>query len=185
MIKKLFIIPGWEANPTANWFPWLKKELEKKGYSVEVPEMPDTMKPTLKSWVNHLKKIIGAPDENTYLVGHSLGVITILRYLEGLKSERIGGAIFVAGFPEKISYQELDSFFQKPLDYKKIKNIANKFIAIHSDNDPFVTIRNGELLRDNLDAEMIIISNAGHLNAEDRYFKLPIVLDKILEITKL
>ncbi|MBU4141279.1 hypothetical protein KKE99_00155, partial [Patescibacteria group bacterium] len=29
--KRIFIIHGWEGAPESNWFPWLKKQLEKQG----------------------------------------------------------------------------------------------------------------------------------------------------------
>jgi predicted alpha/beta hydrolase family esterase len=119
------------------------------------------------------------------LVGHSLGVITILRYLESLPEDvKIGGAILVAGFPEPIGFKELDSFFRIPLDYEKVKKSAKMIIAIHSDNDPFVPIENGYLLRDKLGAELVIIPKSGHLNEGDGYFKLPIALDYIIKWNK-
>ena len=181
-MKRVFIIHGWEGKPDSNWFPWLTKELEARGFEVAVPQMPDAMNPTLGVWLSHVQKIVGEPSENTFLIGHSLGVITILRFLEALGgSKKIGGAILVAGFSEPIAYEELNSFFQTPLDYEKIKASVNKIVAIHSDNDPHVPMRNGELLRDHLGAELIVLKNAGHINGEDGFTELPIVLGKIIE----
>lgn len=181
--KKTYIIHGWEATPDANWFPWLKKELIKKGIKAEVPAMPNTNHPNYKEWLDFLQEIIKNPGENTYLVGHSLGVIAILRYLESLSEGlKISGAILVAGFPEPIGFKELDSFFQTPLNYEKVKKSAKMIVAIHSDNDPYVPIENGYLLRDKLDAELIIIPNAKHLNEGDGYFRLPIVYSLITNI---
>ncbi len=183
MVKKVFVIHGWEATPKSNWFPWLKKELKNQGFEVYMPPMPDTLNPDLSKWLYYLQKLAKNPNKNTYFVGHSLGVITILRYLENLPADiQIGGAILVAGFPKPIGYEELNSFFTTPLDYEKVKNSANKFVAIHSDNDPYVPIENGYLLRDKLGAELVILPNSGHLNAGDGYFRLPIVLEKIIEI---
>src|SRR3989338_3050206 len=81
-MKRIFIIHGWDFNPKMNWYPWLKKKLEKEGFKVIVPEMPNTSKPKINEWVSHLKKVIGKLDENTYFVGHSMGNQTIMRYLE-------------------------------------------------------------------------------------------------------
>lgn len=184
-MKRVFIIHGWEASPESNWFPWLKEELEKKRFSVQVPAMPNTMKPTLNSWLKHLQSIIREPDENTYLVGHSLGVITILRYLESLPSEKkVGGIVLVAGFPEPISYDELNNFFITPLDYQKVRSSAGEVVAIHSENDPHVPLKNGEILKEKIGAKLLIVQNAGHLNAEDGFIELSIILESLLEMAE-
>ncbi|MDP3057743.1 MAG: alpha/beta hydrolase [bacterium] len=181
--KRVFIIHGWEAVPESNWFPWLKEELEKQNIDVAVPMMPNTYHPIFSEWLAHLKKNIGTPDKNTYLVGHSLGVITILRFLELLPlGQKIGGVVLVAGFPEPIGYDEIKSFFVTPLDYEKIKNSAEKFIAINSDDDPYVPLRNGEILRDKLGAELIIVPNGNHLNEGAGFTELPVVLESLLKI---
>ena len=41
MKKRVFIIHGWEGYPEECWFPWLKTEIEKTGFEVVVPNMPD------------------------------------------------------------------------------------------------------------------------------------------------
>jgi len=180
--KKTYIIHGWEANPNCNWFPWLKEELTKRNIKAIVPIMPNTNTPDCTEWVKHLKQIIKNPDKNTYLVGHSLGVIAILRFLELIPmNNKIGGIILVAGFSEPIGFKVLNSFFQTTLNYEKIKKSVKMIIVINSDNDPYVPIENGYLLRDKLEAKLIIIPNAGHLNEGDGFFRLPIVLDYLLK----
>jgi len=184
-LKKVYIIHGWEGSPEGNWFPWLKKELESRDFEVYVPAMPDSDNPKFSGWLSELKKVVGDPNENIYLVGHSLGVITILRYLESLSSDqKIGGIILVAGFPESIGYEELSSFFEKPVDYSKVKEHVSKIIAINSDNDPYVPLKNGEILRDKLNAKLIIVPKAGHINADDGYLELPAALDELLKMAK-
>ena len=84
-MKKVYIIHGWEGDPQNNWFPWLKKELESKGFEVFVPEMPDTDKPVKSVWLKTMQELVKNPDANTYLVGHSMGCQAIQRYLESLE----------------------------------------------------------------------------------------------------
>lgn len=106
IMKRAFLIHGWEGDPEEEWRPWLKKELEKKGFEVYVPAMPDTATPTMEKWVPFLAEIVGKPDENCYFVGHSLGCITILRYLETLnEGEKVGGVVLVAGFGHDLEYE--------------------------------------------------------------------------------
>ncbi len=183
MPKRVYIIHGWGGSPEGNWFPWLKKELEKIDIKVEVLPMPHSDNPILSEWLDTLKNAIDKPDENVYLIGHSLGPITIVRYLETLgKGEKIGGAVFIAGFPESVGIEETKTFFETPVDYEKVKSSADKFVAINSDNDPYVPIKMGELLRDKLGAELIIMKNAGHINKASGYAELSIVFEKLKEI---
>lgn len=183
-MKRAFVIHGWEGKPDSNWFPWLKKELESKGFAVESPQMPNADTPKLEEWLSHLQNVIGTPDENTFLVGHSLGTIAILRYLEKLGNQKIGGAVLVAGFPESIGYKELASFFQTPLNYEKIKKSCKNFVVINSDDDPYVPVKFGEILRDKLGAKLIIMKNAGHINEGNGHFQLPVALEEILKMSE-
>lgn len=163
--KRVYIIHGWEGTPESNWFQWLKKQLESRGFEVIVPAMPNTNYPVFSEWLAHLKKIVGKADLDTYLVGHSLGVIAILKYLESLLPEqKIGGVVMVAGFSESLSIAETESFFAMPLNYEKVKNSAEKFIAINSDDDPYVPLKKGEILRDKLGAKLIVVPKGSHLN---------------------
>src|SRR3989338_3198510 len=97
MEKRVFIIHGWGGSPNEGWFPWLKRELGARGFLVYALNMPHTDTPTIGEWVDYLTEAVGEADENTYLVGHSIGCQTILRMAEGLEEdERLGGAVFVA-----------------------------------------------------------------------------------------
>jgi len=81
-MKKALIIHGWESNSQDHWFQDEKKYLESIGYKVLVPDMPYTMKPKMDEWVKIVKDF--SPDEESVLIGHSLGAPTILRFLKML-----------------------------------------------------------------------------------------------------
>src|SRR3989338_5397140 len=105
MTKRFFVIHCWEGHPNNNWYPWLKEELERSGVQVDVPAMPSPGFPVMAEWMERLRQTINNPDETVCLVGHSLGVIAILPYLESLPGDKkIGAAVLVAGFAEPIGY---------------------------------------------------------------------------------
>src|SRR3989344_5777158 len=62
-MKRAFIIHGWGGEPTSNWHPWLKKELERNNFEVEVPTMPNTDAPEMESWVEKLIETVGKAEE--------------------------------------------------------------------------------------------------------------------------
>lgn len=188
-MKKVVIVHCWDGYPNYCWYPKTKKELEAKGFEVSVPEMPETATPKLSLWLPKLRKAAPSPNEDLYLVGHSAGVITILRYLENLtKSEEVGGVVFVAGFTDDLGYEELKNFFEKPIDFEKIKSKAKHFIAIHSDNDPYVSLKFGDIFRDKLNAKVIIKHNMNHFSGpvDDKisYTSLPDVAKAIEEMAR-
>jgi len=187
-MKRVFIVHGWGGSPKEAWFPWLKKELEQKGYSVTVPSMPDSEEPVIEKWVSHLSKTVGEPNEETYFVGHSIGCQTIMRYLAST-NKKVGGCVFVGGW---FTLSELETseektiakpWLQTSIDFSAIKKTTKKIIAIFSDDDPYVPLENVKMFEKNLQAKTIIEHSKGHMGGESKTFKLQSALDSVLKIT--
>ena len=183
MAKRVFIIHRWEGTPKDDWYPWLKEELEHRGFEVIIPAMPNTENPTIEEWVPALEKAIGEVDKDTYLIGHSVGCQTIIRYLQETDA-KVGGVLFVAGW---LSLQGLETQEEKdvtepwlttPIDFDKIKRLSNKITAIFSLDDPFVPISDSVIFREKLGAKTITEKNKGHFN-EKRY---EIILNEFLKL---
>lgn len=141
-MKRIIIVHGWSGSPNDNWLPWLGLEINKLGYEVIAPTMPDADRPIIETWVSHLAQVVGAPDEETYLIGHSVGCQTILRYLESIKTP-IAGAIFVAGWfnLENLETEEekklAGPWIETPINIEKVKAVLPKSTLIISDNDDY------------------------------------------------
>ncbi len=189
--KRVFIIHGWGGYPEEGCFPQLKKELEAKGFIVKNPAMPNSLRPEIETWVNYLKEQIGAPDENVILFGHSIGVQTILRYLESLpKGVKIAGAVFLAGWMHltEVTYEEegdreiAKPWLDTPINWDEVRKKAGKFIAIFSDDDPFVPLSESKIFENMLGAKIIVEHNKGHFSAETGIQELASAFDSILEI---
>ncbi|MEW6617604.1 MAG: alpha/beta hydrolase [Patescibacteria group bacterium] len=191
-MKQVFIIHGWDGYPEEGWFPWLKKELELRGFSVVVPQLPQSEEPRIRNWVPEVQRIVGVPNKDTYFVGHSMGCQTIIRYLEGLPDGiKIGGAVFVAGFLKRLTNLEDDDtvkdvekeWLSTPLDLKRVSFHLSKSIAIFSDNDPYVPLENKKDFKEQLNSELIIEREMGHFSGSTGTKELPIVLESLLKIT--
>ena len=186
-MNRVIIIHCWEGYPEYCWYPQTKKELEKEGFEVRVPEMPETISPKLSGWLPKLKEIAGVPDEELFLIGHSLGCITIMRYLENLSDkEKIGGVIFVAGFTDDLGYKELTNFFTKPINFEKIREKSKEFCLINSDDDPYVSLNHADILKEKLGAKSIIKHNMKHFSGpidnEESCISLPEVTDEVIKM---
>ncbi|MEK6936237.1 MAG: alpha/beta hydrolase [Nanoarchaeota archaeon] len=191
-MKKIYLIHRWDGNPDSDWYPWLKKELQNKGFEIIIPEMPDTAEPKIDKWVSELKDVIKTVDEDTYFIGHSIGCQTIMRYLEKLpEKNKIAGAIFVAGWfklanLEGAEVEEIAKpWLETPINLDNLNHKIKKLIVILSDNEPYDFIKeNSEIFKEKLNAKIIIEKQKGHFTEDDGVTKLPIVLNKLLEMLK-
>lgn len=181
-MKRAVIVHCWGGDSNYAWYPWAKAELEKMGYQVIVPDMPDPDSPKLLTWVPHLQQIVGEPDAELVLIGHSIGTVTIMRYLENLpEGKQIDKAILVAAFTDQLGFRELENFFETKLDFDKIRSkVKNGFVVIQSDDDPYVSEQYGTRLKEGLGAKLIIKHGAKHMSgaadSEEACSELPEVI---------
>lgn len=190
MKKRVFIVHGWDGSPNQkDWIPWLKKELENKGYKVQAPYMPNSSNPKIEIWIPFLNQTVGDVDQNTFFVGHSIGCQTIIRYLERLPShKKVGGAVLIAPFftLDNLVIEEdkkiAKPWLETPIDFEEIKRHCRKFVAIFSDNDPDVSLRNKEMFEQKLSAKTFVEHQKGHFSEDAGITQLPIALKSILEI---
>ncbi len=179
-MKRVFLIHGWEGRPDNHWFPWLKRELEARYIKVFAPAMPNPTHPNLDEWIMMIRDWVGEIDPETFFVGHSLGCIAILKYLERTKiNAKFGTAVFVGGFKDDINEKELFEFTRDPLDFEKIKGKGN-FVSIASDNDEQVTLSASMALAHALDSKIIVLKGKGHFCKSDGVVSLPEVLEALL-----
>ncbi|MCL5091009.1 MAG: alpha/beta hydrolase [Patescibacteria group bacterium] len=170
---------------SGNWFPWLKKELEKKGYLVWVPDLPNPDEPTQDEWLKTIFSHGWQFDSGSVLIGHSIGATLILRILEKLPEEiKIDKAILVAGTLDigtnSAHFIYKRGLVKEPFSWGKIKKSAKEFYFIHSDNDPYeCDFKHGEVMQKKLGGELIIKKGEGHFNLEkeSEYKQFPFLLE--------
>lgn len=182
-MNNIFIFHGTEGYPEENWFPWLKEKLEALGHQVFVPQFPSPpiVPAKISEWFEVLKGYEQYINEDTIFVGHSLGGVFTLRILEKL-DHPVRAALFV-GTPvgvQPITYYDRDvSFSGFSFDWPAIKSKAKSFVAFQSDNDPYVSLGNGQELAKELGIELSFIPNAGHFNQKAGYTQFDELLKKI------
>lgn len=147
-MKNALILHGTGNNSRGNWFPWLKGELEQRGYEVWSPDLPGADKPSIKRYNDY---ILGNGrwvfNERSVLIGHSSGAVAILGLLQHLpKDAVVDTCILVSSFKNNLGSKDFDGLFEEPFDFKKIKKHAKRFIFIHSDNDPYCPLDHAEYL---------------------------------------
>ena len=187
-MKRIILVHRWDGGPEADWYPWIKKELGKRKIKVEIPLMPEPARPEIDAWVSFLSRHVKKTDADTYFIGHSVGCQTILRYIETLPpEEKIGGVIFVApwftlhGLTTDDEREVARSWLTEHFNFEKVKKRKIPFVALFSDDDPFVPLDNADLFKNKLGAQIIIEKGQGHYTE----ITAPSVLQEVLKMLQL
>jgi len=185
------VVHRWDGSPAADWYPWLKKTLEKQNVKVTVIKMPHPDAPSIDDWVAAVVKAVPVPDAQTFFVGHSVGCQTIMRYLEKLPSSaKVAGVVFVGGWfilsPESTSDPEslriAKPWLETKIDVVKVKSHGAKFTAVFSDDDPFVPLTNAKTFAQELGAQIVFESGLGHFTEGDDVRELPVVVEELVRL---
>ncbi len=138
-MKTALILHGILGNSRENWFPWLREELEQRGWNVLLPDLPNSDRPDRDEWFKTARKLVSTVNfSELAVVGHSLGVVTVLDLIEA-ENKKVKSLITVSGFGKDYG-AELNSYFlkEKKIDFNKVWNLVGKSVVIYGDNDPYV-----------------------------------------------
>lgn len=182
-MRQIFVLHGYSASIDDHWFLDLKHQIEDERTTVTLIPFPDSENPDVEAWQKVLDQQIPSVDENTYFVAHSLGVITLLHFLQRHEYQNIGGMILVSGFSGFISDSSvLNSYITKSkVDTNDFKGIKKKLVYL-SDNDDLVPPKLTIELAKEIDAPYITVPNGGHFLGREGYTKFPQLVDSLKEM---
>jgi len=179
-MKNAIILHGTGDSPELYWFPWLKKELEARGYEVWAPALPNAECPNLKDWLPFILEN-GKFSDETLIVGHSAGAQIILSVLENLPG-KIRKALLVSGFAKALRKDPEHQKDSGEYGWDKIKGKADEFIFINSDNDPWgCDDKQGKIMQEYLGG-CLIVRHDGHMGSttyNQPYKEFPLLLGLI------
>ena len=165
------------------WYPWLKKEIENKGYICFVPTMPGLENMSYATWEKEFEKIVSYINNESVVIGHSTGSIFLAHYL-------IKHKLSVRKFIGVVSFNE-PNFDESREDWDKInktffipnledlKSFAKERICFYSPTDIY-DFNKLNKFAEQVSAQKVIIQNGGHFTAASGYGeKFPEILKYI------
>jgi leucyl-tRNA synthetase len=172
------LLHGFTGSPDANFFPWLRQELEKRGKKVSAPQLPGTDDPDIDKQVEFVlnNEVL---DDNTVLFGHSLGSVVALKIVEKLKKP-IKKLVLAAGFAQPKFLDKVRPFEAKfgwNFDFEKIKQNVGEIVLLRAQNDTAVPQERADYIQSKVGGEII------NFTAEEDHIcgkKEPIVLQNLI-----
>lgn len=153
--RTAIFVHGFEDDENGQYSPWkdgwIKEKLEDLGYKVIAPNMPGSHHPNRKEWISFLKNFEKQINNNTILIGHSLGCAAIVDFLNET-NKKVKAVYLIAPASEIVDFakfkkewrnensdiQSVEDFVKNETEWDQLKNKAEAAKVILSDNDKYV-----------------------------------------------
>jgi len=142
-----------------HWMLWIKRELEKKGWQVAKPDMPNPWKKVYNNYKKEFEKY--GVNENTVLIGHSSGCAFLVRWL-GESKQKVKKLILVA--PYKITHENNKfekAFYKFDVD-ESIRDRVEEIIMFTADNESVDGKKSLRIFHSSLGGKIIELKAHGH-----------------------
>lgn len=182
-MKKAVILHGTDGTPAENWFPWLKNELEARGYEVWVPLLPNNHTPNREVYNDFL--LSGKWDfTDNLIIGHSSGAVSILNLLMDERCPHINTGV-LAGAWSHMEETDLDREQFKDLfpldgfDFDLIKQKTDRLLFLHGEDDPLCPLDQAKWLASQAASDIITLPKGGHLSQSFGFTELPQLIEAL------
>lgn len=181
-MKKALILHGWWGNSKENWFPWIEKQLEKKGYEVIIPDLPNSNYPVIEEHLEVIKNT--GLTGGDLLIGHSGWCKLWLQHIEQNDLQWLS-VIFVAPTYNDIAdelwetilwdaFVSLSNYNNTILNFFKLNRALNAYVVMLSDDDPYINSFSAKQYYGQLDnLSFVDLSWRGHFNTDAWVTELP------------
>lgn len=174
-----------EQNAKGHWYPWLKVELEKRGYEVFVPNLPSPDLPSTEEMTAYLLNQKDGDYTDDLIIGHSSGAVEILYLLQALSPKtKICCGVLVGSFEKPVMGMEKQhaKMFNTPLDFQKVITHVQKLLFVHGSDDPWCPLEGAQHLAEATHAELVVVPGGKHFSTslDPAYTEFPELL-QILE----
>ena len=181
MMKNYFIIHGSFGHSKENWFPWLENELKNRGRVFNLDYPVGDGYQNYDNWEKVLNEIKNHINEESVFICHSIGCVFLVKYC--IKNQiKIGKAIFVAGVNNQLGqHKEFDDVNKTMFtnNAKDFHHLCSNRICFYSNNDPYIKLEKLKEFAKEVNAQEILIENAGHFNEKAGYTKFEEILNYI------
>lgn len=190
----VLILHGTGGHSGKNWYPWLKKELEKLDYNVLVPDLPNSEKPDSEEWLKALNKYKDRINEKSIIIGHSLGCLAALQFIQET-GKKISKLIFVAPIHPKMDWKKVEEthqpeqaklikkFVERPVNWSKIKSLVSSLVIYLSNDDPYIPFRVKDLYAKDAQVTLRLFTGKKHFNKKTANMtEFPEILSEVIAV---
>jgi predicted alpha/beta hydrolase family esterase len=162
-----------------HWQQWLAAQLPDHGAEVDLPALPSEDRPPLDAWLPVLRERLAAVPDHAELVvaAHSCGAALWLHHAATIESEgRRADRVLLVAPPERMWRSEVCDLVPYSLDARALRRAAGVTRLVAGTGDEALPVRSAQSLAEELQVELDVIPDGGHLSTDSGYGPWPAVL---------
>jgi predicted alpha/beta hydrolase family esterase len=167
LMKRVVLLHGNGGGTGSDqWFPYIKRELEKIDVTCVAPDLPDAELARKQFWFPYFTDELKLSADDI-VVGHSSGALAILKYAE---DHKIGASALIGSYYTDLGYEDEKNsgYFDTPWQWENIKANQEWTAIFASTDDPYIPITEPQFIRDKLDSEYFEFSDKGHFGQQSK-----------------
>jgi uncharacterized protein len=152
------------------WVARLEEELRQAGFPRFFELFPDSIEARAKYWMPFLEEYVRVTAEDV-LLGWSCGAVAAMRVAE---QHRVRGLVLVAPYFTDLGLDVVrrSGWVDAPWDWQRIRANTDHVAIFQSDADPYVSARELTELAQHVQADVRVLSGAGHFGDQDCFPEL-------------
>lgn len=164
-MDKYLLFHGWGGSDYPHWQSWLASELAKDYGTVSFPLIQNPHHPNKKKWLSQFKKHLKSFCPTT-VICHSLACTVWFELCNEKEIDEVDRLLLVAPPGLNCKIDLLKTFFPSTLPKKLFAKEAKLVV---STNDPYLSMDEAHRFKEELNIDMLILENAGHINDKSGY----------------
>lgn len=201
-IKKVMILHGFGWHGRENRQGWLQDLLRSKGVEVIAPDLVNPMTATLEEHLAQLEEYKTRVDEDTIIVGHSLGFPLAMHFVlnNSLKINQLIGIApafdwnksidILPTFSERIKQEHIEAlkmYCSYSIDGSKLATFVKNITLSLSKNDPYIPYEEAKSYFYKLlpEAKIITFEDKWHFNEAVGLTEFPELLSRLIDECKI
>ncbi|MEB3367981.1 RBBP9/YdeN family alpha/beta hydrolase [Saccharopolyspora mangrovi] len=177
---RVLLIHGMTGAGPWHWQHWLAGQLRDQGVQVDAPVLPDPARPDLRRRLPVLRERLAAvpPEAELVVAAHSCGVGLWLHHAAtiGLDDRRADRVLLVAPPDAEWDHPDAREVAPYPADATSLRRAAGMTRLVAGTGDAYLPMHRAHALAEDLQVEMDVILDGGHLNTDAGYGPWPSVL---------
>ncbi len=173
MREKVLLLHGWGGSDDPHWQAWLAGEIAKDYGTVSFPLLDNPHFPTKNRWMKQFKQLL-AEFQPDMVICHSLANTVWFHLCNEGEIARVKRLLLVAPPRLDLELDTIKTFFPVKVPTDLYADVVQ---LVTSKTDPYMSEEEAKALQAAVNVEMLVLDDAGHINAESGYGEWPWVLE--------